>query len=403
MTSMVINGNKKDLFENATGNASSPIPPIDYVTVGLGDIKISLTEQKANSKRRVQQMEIAGTKVACTERFMTSFCAHAGISRNIFSLFDHDEVTARIIERGKMDVARICLVNEPKKGLTAMAVSKPGKPVLAADDLLFAIGKNGGTDLKYDNGVVTSIHVPTIGGDAKFEIGGDGFCNRFVVDTPIDGYGLPAAYVSLLRLRCSNGAVGYSKAFKSEINIGNDDSVTQFQRFIDSFNNDEGYDGIRRRFMAAIDSPASLNEFNNLYRILVGDMMRPVHQNHGLSDGELADGKKTMRSKITDKMWQLGGDPLMKFGLASLEQIPTKKLRMLDTDCTVYDLINFASELATHHCDANTARTLQSWIGTTISAEYDLEGVAAGVTKGMVGDDVPDLFMGDTDTDGDDD
>ena len=42
----------------------------------------------------------------------------------------------------------------------------------------------------------------------------------------------------------------------------------------------------------------------------------------------------------------------------------------------VYDLLNFASEVATHATTPAEARHLQSWIGSTLADEYDLEGTA---------------------------
>ena len=42
-------------------------------------------------------------------------------------------------------------------------------------------------------------------------------------------------------------------------------------------------------------------------------------------------------------------------------------------DCKVYDLLNFASEVATHHADNYGARSSQAWLGSLVSSEYDLE------------------------------
>jgi hypothetical protein len=42
----------------------------------------------------------------------------------------------------------------------------------------------------------------------------------------------------------------------------------------------------------------------------------------------------------------------------------------------VYDLLNFTSELATHHADPWTSRALQAHIGQMVSDEYDMEGTA---------------------------
>jgi hypothetical protein len=49
--------------------------------------------------------------------------------------------------------------------------------------------------------------------------------------------------------------------------------------------------------------------------------------------------------------------------------------------CRVYDLLNFAGEVATHLADAEDARPLQSWIGSTLADEFDLEGTAGQVPE----------------------
>src|SRR5690606_32159691 len=116
MNAMMIDGKRHDLFENnSTAVKSSPVPAIDYVTVGLGDIKLGLTEAKTNQKRRVEEMKICGTKVNCTSRFMTSLCAQAGISQNIFKYFDFEEVTERIVGNNTLDRVRCCLVRRNTK------------------------------------------------------------------------------------------------------------------------------------------------------------------------------------------------------------------------------------------------------------------------------------------------
>src|SRR5262249_57426623 len=101
-----------------------------------------------------------------------------------------------------------------------------------------------------------------------FEVGGDGFQNKFVLDTPIDGFGRPSVYLSLLRLICSNGAVGYSPAFRSELSVGrgNDGVAFALTRVLDGFNNEDGYAALRQRFESATKSWASGNEVSKLYK-----------------------------------------------------------------------------------------------------------------------------------------
>ena len=40
----------------------------------------------------------------------------------------------------------------------------------------------------------------------------------------------------------------------------------------------------------------------------------------------------------------------------------------------MYDLLNFASEVATHHATTIGSRNTQTYIGDLVSGEFDLEG-----------------------------
>jgi hypothetical protein len=62
------------------------------------------------------------------------------------------------------------------------------------------------------------------------------------------------------------------------------------------------------------------------------------------------------------------------YGLANLNTLSIKRQRTLPAACKVYDLLNFASEVATHHADEFGGRVVQAYIGELISGEYDLEG-----------------------------
>lgn len=53
-----------------------------------------------------------------------------------------------------------------------------------------------------------------------------------------------------------------------------------------------------------------------------------------------------------------------------------RRQRLLPVKCRVYDLLNFASEVATHVAAQDDVRPLQSWIGTRLADEFDLEGTA---------------------------
>jgi len=68
------------------------------------------------------------------------------------------------------------------------------------------------------------------------------------------------------------------------------------------------------------------------------------------------------------------------YGLANLDALSVKRQRVLPARCRVYDLLNFASEVATHHSTTEGNRSMQAFIGSVISDEYDMEGTAETVT-----------------------
>src|SRR5690606_37858945 len=73
--------------------------------------------------------------------------------------------------------------------------------------------------------------------------------------------------------------------------------------------------------------------------------------------------------------------------LANLDALSVKRQRVLPSRARVYDLLNFASEVATHHASEEGRRLMQGYIGNLISDEFDMEGTAETVT------DFQDFFM----------
>jgi len=87
-------------------------------------------------------------------------------------------------------------------------------------------------------------------------------------------------------------------------------------------------------------------------------------------------GVKHDDEPVTDAFGRMTGDLTRIYGLANLDALSAKRQRTLPAACRVYDLLNFASELATHHAKPEGGRKLQSFIGDLVSGEFDLEGTA---------------------------
>lgn len=85
---------------------------------------------------------------------------------------------------------------------------------------------------------------------------------------------------------------------------------------------------------------------------------------------------QTTSKGLLGRFRSLAGNLSELYGLANLEALSDKRRRILPSRARVYDLINFASEVATHHALPEGANRMQAFIGSLISDEYDLEGTA---------------------------
>ncbi len=343
---------------------------IEYPTVSLGELRVVSTEPGAAddrpagpARRAAVAVHARGEPFEPSPRFWSSLFHRFGISENIFRYFRHDEVFARIVERSPDDRLRLCVERTGDRRQRLLACSNPKRPVLTYDQAGTLLARHhtdeDGAPPVYHDGLLTSTHTPT-SGRRGFDIGPDRFHNRFVVEAPVDGFGQPRIYLSLLRQICANGAVGYARAFRSDVRIGDDTAYT-LDRALGQFDHDEGFTALRQRFESAQKSWASLNEALTLHRVLA----------------RLGTGAGTYQKGLDT----LCGDLHALYGLANLETLSAKRQRILPARCRVYDLINFASEVATHKAPVEAKGRLQAYIGTLVSDEYDLEGTAERVPE----------------------
>lgn len=329
----------------------------------VDDLRILSAESTKTGKTTVTELEIAGEPVKPTARFWRSFFVRFGVTDNVFRYFTPAEVFERISARAQNDRFRFCLQRKQGGEASLLAVSSPKRPIISHDDIARLIERYDGEGVGYESGIVTSTHTPR-SGERSFAIGGDEFQHRFVLETPIDGFSQPRLFVSFLRLICANGAIGYARAFRSDISLGSDLSHC-ISRALETFDNGDGYAALRQRFTSSQQSWASIHECLKLYKLIV----------------KLHSAQHIMRDAVLLDFHRLTGNLHETYGLANLDALSQKRQRVLPARCRVYDLLNFASELATHHSDAAGNRALQAYIGSLISEEYDLEGTAENVTE----------------------
>jgi hypothetical protein len=364
-----------------TAIADRPVS-FDYAFMPISDMAVKTIEDPKTGKKVVESVLVRDEELQPTERFWTSLYSRYGFNSAFFKYFDHAEVFNRISVVENNDRMRVCIERDHDGRGTLLGVSNPTKPIVVYDELMDMLGKYGGEDIKYHNGVVESSHIPRSNTNL-FKIGGDDFVNRFLLATAIDGYGAPNIYLSLMRTICSNGFIGFTKAFRSSISLGkgSDDVAPSLTRALDGFGNDEGYAALRQRVETATVSWASVFEAQSLYTAVLRAQCRLTNKNintNAVSIGNHLANSNHENSQVGSKLLlafhQMTGDISKLYGLANVDALSPKRQRSLPVKCTVYDLMNFATEVATHYAKASGSRSLQGWLGNLIVTEYDMEG-----------------------------
>lgn len=368
---------------------ASPVRDIHYGAAAITDFNATY-----NAKGEVESLTVDGRTAKPSQRFWTSLCStysSHGLSPKLFKLYSHAEVFSRLQERlGDMKTTLRWALEELENGsCTMLAVSGTGKARIdyaPAYELLLANSLEN--SLSYGKGVITTEHRPPNMDD--FTIGNEQFSYRYVTETPIDGFGKPLIYLSILRQVCTNGAIGYAKAFRSEVNPGNanDSPLLVLERALDAFNNEEGYAALRQRFESAAGSWASVGETYKVWKTVKSLMDRKalvMPKKRDKSDLTSLAYRRTVARKLAEAtevndivnraFLQLSGDIVDLYKLTDIEALTEKKQRTIPAKCTMYDLLNFTTEIATHYtADDYSAKALQGLVGTLVSNEYDLEG-----------------------------
>lgn len=364
------------------------MPAITYRNIQFKEFGQLTRTPKGN---KISTIEVDGTPHNSTERFITSLCANHsafGLSPKLFNLFDPPEIFERLREKAGRSSIRVCIETNNDGSNTLLGVSNVNKDILTYENAENVISPV--CDKKsYNNGIITSWHTP-----ARMDelvIGPDKFTFHYVSETPIDGYGNPVCYLSFLRQVCSNGAIAYARAFRSEVKSGSKDNSPVFalERAYKTFQHEEGYDAITSRLKNAQKSYASCREVIDLTKIIHQAGKNGEIHNHGKTNGTLdtitnriqaAGGpdanELTPSYNIIKKLDKAMGEPASLWGLAHLDALAYKKAQRLPVRATVYDLFNFATEVATHCTDhkSHAYRKLQAFVGTMMSSgEYDLE------------------------------
>lgn len=331
---------------------------IHYGFANLRDIKVEKIIDEKNPKKSNVKIELDGKQFAPSARFWRSFFSRYHISESVFRYFSHEEVFQRISSKVRADDFRYCSEEHENGNNVLLAVSSPERTVIRAGTVERVVQAYGSVETEYHEGLVTSTHIPR-SGEFQYRIGPDEFKNRYVIKTPIDGFGEPQIYLSLFRMICANGAIGFTPAFRSEVRTGKDPEHA-ITRALSCFDNAKGYSQMAARFEVAQCSWASLFEVQRVYNQLI----------------KLKFSEPEFGSNALNRLYELTGRPQELYGLANLDQLSEKRQKVLPAKCRVYDLLNFLTEMASHHLSHDQALKLHALTGSFLADDYDLEGSA---------------------------
>lgn len=286
-----------------------------------------------------------------SERFITSFARKLKFSTNIFNYFSAEEVFDRVYQRNpdvafkvtfdRQDGEILGVVDESKKILPAEIACN----VFASDPRIQSI--------HYSRGVWEAEFQL----DETFSIRNDSpYTRKIWVHYPVDGVSMPCVYLSVLRQICSNGAVALVPGFRTDIEV-NDESGTHLSRLLRSYNNENGFMALESRLQTAQDTMASVNELLKIENLL---------------NAQIVD--QSSASALQTRLEEMAGDPCSRYETTSLNNIAARKRSLLPVGCSVIDLINFCSELTSHHENIiSRVDAFNATLGNMLAQEFDLE------------------------------
>ena len=294
-----------------------------------------------------------GEEFKTTNRFISTLAKKLKFSSNIFKYFSPSEVLARVGEQNPDCRFQVTFDHHSKQILGLVDEDKKFLPPAIACNI-FADDPRVNS-ISYDRGIWSAdLHL-----DEVFNVPKSGeYFRRFNICYPVDGVGMPCIYLSMMRQVCSNGSTARVAEFRTDIEI-NDESGLHLSRLLSSFNNEYGFSALEERLGVAQSTAASVSELLEIDNLL---------QNH------VAD--KHSYRLLHNRLDEIAGEPCFTYGTTSLNNIPAKKRALLPVDCSVNDLLNFCSELTSHHGNLlNNPVSFDVAAGKMLAHEFDLEGM----------------------------
>ena len=357
------------------------LPQFSYERTPINSLKVE--GHRENNKVIVDHLDMNGRQIEPTQRFWDSLCARFGFGPSMFRYFDHVEVFNRIAERTPDSTVNLTVQETPGPN-DWLSDGKPWRPKLMAvagqkgiinsNEAVEVLNEVGTTQsVSFSDGCILSEH--ELAHPFECTVGPDVHGGKIFLETPIDGYGKPNLFLMLLRAVCTNVMIARSKAFKSAVILGKGAAADTLIRNVASFSNEQGFIALKERLEAATKSWASIYECVSLSKIIRKQTMEDFNPQFSASVPGANNDTSLLRNNVLRGLYDMTGDLQETYGIAQIENLTEKQMRMAATKATVYDLINFSSEVATHQLGDAAASKLHAFVGRLVGSDiYDLEG-----------------------------
>ena len=302
---------------------------------------------------KIKSLVIDNSAYKLSDRFYKTLAGELGIPYGVFGFFTPLEVMERAAAKVPDLQLRVTVDTEGRQALGLTQNKGLPMPINYIENVLHNDKRL--TGVEYSDGVLSAM----LDLDDPWDVPNDStYGMRVRCRVPVDGVGMPDMSLATWRQVCSNGAVAETSLFRTKMEI-KDNSGEHFRRLLASFSNPSGVEMLQERMCNAAETKASVGEV-----VLLEGLIRRSVAN--------ARNQMLLRERLND----VADNPGVRYGVTDLANIGQKKRPLLPVGCSVADLLNFASELGTHHSDLlKSDSTLQSFSGTLLSKGFDLEGL----------------------------
>lgn len=331
-------------------NESRPMPFKDrFETMRVTPRRVA--DAVVEHEGRFQALDMNGERFAPSQRFLKGLAQRMKVPLSVFDLFSPLEVITRAAERVPDLALRLTVDHQEHKALGL--IEDKGVPIPAGNIEIIMKEDRRLQKFDYHDGLITGRfdlgEAWDIPNDSKYGV-------HISTEVPVDGMGTPETTLATWRQVCSNGAIAEAPLFRTKMEV-KDNGGDHFARLLKSFSNPRGVEMLHERLLAAAETKASVDEVYQIEQFIRRQVRDERHQ-----------------MLLCERLQEVAENPCVRYAVTDLGAIGTKRRGLLPTGASVADVMNFVSELKTHHPEfVKNPASADGLLGNFYARSYDLE------------------------------